>query len=214
MLLKLTRWLTACAIFLAASTSVQAQFVEGQHYKVLPQPVPVMADGKVHIEEAFWYGCPHCFTLEDYLTPWKKTLAADVTFTGVPAMFGRAWVAHAQLYYVADVLGVLNQVHSATFRAINIDRASLLSRDDQREFLIAKAGISADAFNKAYDSFTVKSRMKQGDQRIRAFGINGVPAIIVQGKYVVDAASAGGQANITNVVDFLIAKERDALKKQ
>ena len=214
MLLKLTRWIAATVVFLAVATSAQANDANTQPYKVLPQPVPVLADGKIHVEEAFWYGCPHCFSLEDYVSPWKKNLASDVSFTGVPAMFGRAWVAHAQLYYVADSLNVLDKAHSAIFRAVNVDRVQLLSREDQRAFLVAKTGVTAEAFDKAYDSFTVKSRMKQGDQRIRAFGINGVPAIIVQGKYVVDAASAGGQHNITKVVDHLIAIEREAMKKR
>src|SRR5690554_7018964 len=66
--------------------------------------------------DLFWYGCPHCFQLESLLTPWKKTVADDVSVTGVPAQFGRAWVAHAQLYYVADLLGVLDQVHDTIDR--------------------------------------------------------------------------------------------------
>jgi len=56
--------------------------------------------------------------------------------------------------------------------------------------------------------------MKQGDQRIRAFKISGVPALIVQGKYVVSASTAGGQEQMIKVVDYLIEKERQALKAQ
>ena len=58
----------------------------------------------------------------------------------------------------------------------------------------------------------MKSRMKQGDKRIRAFKISGVPALIVQGKYVISASSAGGQAKMVEVADYLIEKERQALK--
>ncbi|NRA25494.1 MAG: thiol:disulfide interchange protein DsbA/DsbL, partial [Oleispira sp.] len=48
-----------------------------------------------------------------------------------------------------------------------------------------------------------------GDKRIRAYRVSGVPAIIVNGKYLVDASSAGGQKNIFKVVDYLIAQERN-----
>ncbi len=210
MFAQVSKWIAAAALLISAVA--HAEYEAGKEYTVLAEPVAVMADGKVHIEEAFWYGCPHCFHLEDDIEPWKKNLAADVAFEGVPAMFGRAWVAHAQLYYVADVLGVLSQVHEDIFKAYHIHGKKLLSRDDQRDFLVEKAGVSEKDFEKAYESFTVKSRMKQGDQRIRAFGISGVPALIVQGKYVVTASTAGGQKNMLNVVDYLIAKERAALQ--
>jgi len=209
---QVKKWMLAATMLLGASLTQAAAYEAGKQYTVLDEPVPVLADGKVHVEEAFWYGCPHCFHLESVLEPWKKQLPDDVQFTGVPAMFGRAWVVHAQLYHVADVLGILPQVHEPIFRAINVERKRLLDKDDQRDFLIEKAGISAEDFDKAYQSFTVKSRMKQGDQRIRAFKINGVPALIVQGKYVVSASTAGGQEAMLDVVDYLIEKERQALK--
>ncbi|WP_430460669.1 thiol:disulfide interchange protein DsbA/DsbL [Thalassolituus sp. LLYu03] len=210
MFAQVSKWIAAAALMVSAA--VHAEYQAGKEYTVLAEPVAVMADGKVHVEEAFWYGCPHCFHLEDSIEPWKKNLAADVAFEGVPAMFGRAWVVHAQLYYVADVLGVLPQVHEEIFKAVHIHKKRLLEKDEQREFLMEKGGVSAADFDKAYDSFTVKSRMKQGDQRIRAFKIDGVPALIIQGKYVITASTAGGQDQMLKVADYLIAKERAALK--
>jgi len=209
---QVKKWMLAATLMASAALAQAAGYEAGKEYKVLEDTVPVLADGKIHVEEAFWYGCPHCFHLESALKPWKAKLPADVNFQGVPAMFGRAWVVHAQLYYVADVLGILSQVHESIFRALHIEKKRLLDRDDQRDFLVEKAGISAEDFDKAYESFTVKSRMKQGDQRIRAFKISGVPALIVQGKYVVSASSAGGQNKMLDVVDYLIEKERQALK--
>jgi len=211
MFAQLSKWI-AGALLLAAATVQAAEYEAGKEYTVLDEPVPVLADGKVHVEEAFWYGCPHCFHLEAILTPWKEQLPADVDFQGVPAMFGRAWVVHAQLFHVAEVLGVEGKVHNDIFKAIHVDRKRLLDRSEQRDFLMEKAGVSAEDFDKAYDSFAVKSRMKQGDQRVRAFKISGVPALIIQGKYVVDASSAGSQEAMLKVADFLIAKERKALQ--
>ncbi|MEN9465520.1 MAG: hypothetical protein RL217_1701 [Pseudomonadota bacterium] len=212
MRLKLVSWLAALAVVFSFSTQA-APYSEGNGYTLLKTPVAVMADGKVHVEEAFWYGCPHCFQLEGAVSAWRQKLPADVEFTGVPALFGRAWVSHAQFYYVADSLGVLDKVHEPIFRAIHVENQHLLSKSDQRDFLQEKAGVAPADFDKAYESFTVKSRMKQADARIRAFGINGVPAMIVQGKYLVDSSSAGGNANMLKVVDFLIEQERKALKK-
>lgn len=213
MFTQLKTLLALAALVFTASVSA-AEYGPGNGYTLLENPVAVMADGKIHVEEAFWYGCPHCNDLEKSVTPWRKTLASDVEVTGVPAQFGRAWIAHAQLYYTADVLGVLDQVHPAIFNAFHRQNKRLLSAKEQRQFLRDYAKVDPKDFDKAYNSFTVKSRMKQADQRIKAFGINGVPAMIVQGKYIVDASSANGQRNILKVVDFLIEKERHALKSQ
>tara|TARA_B100001250_G_scaffold404238_2_gene419889 strand:- start:878 stop:1510 length:633 start_codon:yes stop_codon:yes gene_type:complete len=198
--------LVAAALF--SSLVSAADYQAGKEYLVLDNPVAVMQDGKIHVEEAFWYGCPHCFHLEPQLEAWRKTLPADVDFEGVPAMFGKAWITHAQLYYTADALGVLDKVHKEIFESIHLKKVMLLRPDDQKAFLVEKAGVTPDEFDKAYNSFTVKSRMKRGDQRIRAFQINGVPALIVNGKYVVNASTAGSQEAMIDVVDFLIEKER------
>jgi thiol:disulfide interchange protein DsbA len=177
-------------------------------YKVIEQPQAVPANGKVHVEELFWYGCGHCFSLEEHLENWSSKLPADVDFSRVPAMFGKSWVVHAQMYYVGEVLGITEQSHSDIFKAIHINGKRLQRKSEQQAFFAAY-GVSEEDFNKAYNSFTVKSRLQQGDKRIRAYRVSGVPAIIVNGKYLVDASSAGGQKNIFKVVDYLIAQERN-----
>ena len=68
--------------------------------------------------------------------------------------------------------------------------------------------LSAEEFDKAYESFAVRSKMTRGDKRVRAFEISGVPTLIVNGQYVVDASSAGSQAEMVNVVNYLIEQER------
>lgn len=201
------------AVVFSFNAAVADEYSPGNGYTLLNKPVAVVADGKIHVEEAFWYGCPHCYELEGSVSQWSKTLANDVQLTGVPAQFGRPWVSHAQLYYTADILGVLDQVHAPIFNAIHRGNQRLVTKDEQRKFIVQNTKVTAEDFDKAYDSFTVRSRMKQANQRIQAFGINGVPAMIVQGKYVVDASSANGQRNILKVVDFLIEKERQALGK-
>jgi thiol:disulfide interchange protein DsbA len=176
-------------------------------YKVIESPQAVPANGKIHVEELFWYGCGHCFTLEEHVNSWKAKLPKDVEFSRVPAMFGKSWVIHAQLYYVGEVLGITEQSHGDIFNAIHINGQRLQRKSEQQAFFAAY-GVSEEDFNKAYNSFTVKSRLQQGDKRIRAYRVSGVPAVVVNGKYLVDASSAGGQKNMFKVVDYLIAQER------
>ena len=44
--------LTALAVF--SSLSYAADYQAGKEYIVLDNPVAVMQDGKIHVEEAFW----------------------------------------------------------------------------------------------------------------------------------------------------------------
>tara|TARA_R110001583_G_scaffold3798_5_gene23194 strand:+ start:906 stop:1133 length:228 start_codon:yes stop_codon:yes gene_type:complete len=69
MLMLIKRWM-AVPLLLISSLTLAAEYEAGVNYDVLADPVPVMADGKVHVEEAFWYGCPHCFHLDESLSQW------------------------------------------------------------------------------------------------------------------------------------------------
>lgn len=213
----LGRILTSAAIILASFSSFAAGGDDHQEapildmskaYKVLENPQTVPANGKVHVEELFWYGCGHCFSLETHINAWKSNLPNDVEFTRIPAMFGKSWVIHAQMYYVGEVLGITEKSHSDIFKSIHINHKYLQRKSEQQKFF-AGYGVSEEEFNKAYDSFTVKSRLKQGDKRIRAYRVSGVPAVVVNGKYLVDASLAGGQKNMFKVIDYLIEKERN-----
>jgi thiol:disulfide interchange protein DsbA len=176
-------------------------------YKLIAEPQAVPANGKVHVEELFWYGCGHCFSLESHVENWASKLPADVEFSRIPAMFGKSWVIHAQMYYIGEVLGITEKSHGDIFKAIHMKGQRLQRKSEQQKFFTGY-GVSEEDFNKAYNSFTVKSRMKQADKRIRAYKVSGVPAIVVNGKYLVNATSAGGQHNIFKVVNYLIEQER------
>lgn len=211
----LGRIVASAAILFASFSSIAADHASheapitdmSKAYKLVENPQAVPANGKIHVEELFWYGCGHCFSLEEYVESWASNLPEDVEFNRVPAMFGKAWVIHAQMFYVGQVLGLTEQTHGDIFKAIHINGKRLQRKSEQQAFF-ADYGVSAEDFDKAYSSFTVKSRLQQGDKRIRAYQVSGVPAVIVNGKYMVDAASAGGQHNLFKVVDYLIEQER------
>src|SRR5690554_2447669 len=115
MLTKFSHWLAALCLVSLFSVAQAEPYSPGNGYTVIDKPVPVMADGKIHVEKAFWYGCPHCYRLDAAIAPWKENLSSDVSFASVPAQFGRPWVSHAQFYYTAQSLGVLDQVHDKIF---------------------------------------------------------------------------------------------------
>ncbi len=182
-------------------------YIEGTHYERLAEPVRTADPSRIEVVELFWYGCSHCFLLEPLLTRWKPTIAKDVDFHRSPAMWNKLMAVHAQAFYAAEALGVLDKMNDPLFDALNVKRNKLES-EDEIAALFAEHGVKEADFRKAFNSFGVQSKVKQADARQRSYKTTGTPEVIVNGKYRVSARLAGSPEAVFKVVDFLIGKER------
>lgn len=195
--------------------SGQAQFLEGVEYtRVSPQPVET--GSKVEVREFFGYGCPHCYTLEPFLDKWQKTLPKNVQFVRTPAVFSEAWAVHARAYYAFEALGITAKMHYALFQALH-DEKRVLNNADSLAAFVAEKGGDRKAFLDAYNSFGMQANLSRATQAGRAFNVDSVPTLIVDGKYMTNANTAGGYDKVPKVLDFLIKKaaaERSTPKKK
>jgi len=181
----------------------------GKTYVELTNPVPVSVPGKIEVVELFWYGCPHCYAFEPVINPWVEKLPEDVNFKRIPALFGGPWDAHGQLFITLDTMGVEHKVHAAVFNAIQKEGKRLVKPEDMADF-VATQGVDKTKFLETFNSFAVKGKMAQYKELAQKYGVQGVPTLIVNGKYRFDIGSAGGEEKALNVADQLIAKERAA----
>lgn len=161
---------------------------------------------KVEVIEFFWYGCPHCYSLEPVLDEWLKNKPENVEFIRQPAIFNKTWGQHAKAYFTAEVLGIVDKVHSDLFDAIQNKKQKLTSEDDLAKFFIAH-GVTDSAFRDAYNSFPVDMKLRKARSLAPQYGITGVPAIIINGKYKTSGPLAKSQANMIKVMNDLIEKE-------
>lgn len=168
---------------------------------------PTSSGDKIEVVEMFWYGCPHCYQFEPHVKKWKKSLPKDVSFKRVPAIFNDKWALHARAYYTAEALGVLDKIHAPLFDAMHKRNQRL---DDQAKLadFFASHGVSKEQFNSTFYSFAVNSKVNWAKHLTNAYKIDGVPTMIVQGKYRTSASLAGGHKEVIQVVNELIAKER------
>ncbi len=188
-----------------------AEFEEGKHYLRLAEPVPTAAPDKIEVVELFWYGCPHCYSLEPRIEAWQQSKPDNVAFVRIPAVLGgRNWKLGARAFYTAEVLGVLEKTHGALFAAIHKDKRTIGNKQQLAEFF-AEQGVDKDQFFKAYDSFAVETELRRSRKLVRRYRISGVPAIIVNGKYMVTVSSAGSPDKVFELVDFLVQKEGGAV---
>jgi len=167
------------------------------------------AAGKVEVLEFFWYGCPHCYSLEPAIELWTKKLPADVQFRRVPAVFNERWGHDAAIFYTFEALGVLNKLHKPFFDAIHRDRL----RSDNQQALsewLQKNGVDSNRFFDTMKSFGVQTKLRRAAQLSVAYRIDGTPAMAVQGRYTVSAEQGRSHQGMIETVDYLV----DLARKQ
>jgi len=212
---RVMRSLLAVVILLSLCVPVVAQdsaYQEGVHYRVLDQQLPRTArdPDKVEVLEFFWYGCPHCYRLEPQIEAWLENGIPDnAEYVRAAAVLNPGWATHARAFYVAESLGVTDKMHYALFDAIHQDGKRLDTREDL-EAIFVEHGVDAEQFNKAYDSFQVKSALKKSAYLGQRSGVRAVPSIIVAGKYETSASMADGVDNLFQVINYLVDLESDS----
>lgn len=196
--------LTAGVMF--ANTAMAADFKEGEDYLVIQNPETI--PGKVIIvREFFWYGCPHCYKLEPFMNKWAKTKAADVAFFQSPAAMNPVWEASARGFYTAQLMGYQDKTHDKLFEAIQKDKKRLFDQNSLSAWY-AGQGLDKDKFNSYYNSIAVNTRIARTKAGAKRYQLTGVPAVVVQGKYLVK----GEGEKVPKVVDFLVDKVRNDMK--
>ena len=212
MMFRIFRNNLVLALFFMVSFNIHAENLEGSEYERVSPAQPVTTENKIEVLELFWYGCSHCYRLEPYLHEWLKTKPANVEYIRLPAILNDSWGMLAHAYYTAEALGVIDKIHMPLFDAIHKDRKRINNEDAVRQFFVDK-GVTAEEFNNAWNSFSVKIKLNRAKIRGSRYGANGVPTLIVNGKYRVTGTTAGGTQNIMKVVNFLIEKETKTAKK-
>jgi thiol:disulfide interchange protein DsbA len=183
--------------------------VAGTDYKVLGTPVMVGAavPGKIEVTEFFWYGCPHCNEFEPFLEGWIKKQNPDVVFRRVPVAFTDQFVPHQKLYHALEEMGLAEQMTSKIFNEIHVKKDYLLTPQAQADFL-AKNGVDRQKFLAAYNSFSADAQVKRDDKEIADAKIDGVPTLLVAGKYETGPGLTNSLAGTLQVLDFLVSQVR------
>ncbi|MDR5749369.1 MULTISPECIES: thiol:disulfide interchange protein DsbA/DsbL [unclassified Caballeronia] len=176
-------------------------------YTVLPAAQPVDAAGKVEVIEFFWYGCPHCNEFEPYLEAWEKKQGPDVVFKRVPVAFRDEFIPHSKMYHALVALGVAEKVTPAIFNEVHVKKNYLLTPQAQADFL-ATQGVDKKKYMDAYNSFSTQSAIQRDSKLLQDYKIDGVPTLIVQGKYVTGPAQTNSLPGTTQVLDYLIGQVR------
>jgi thiol:disulfide interchange protein DsbA len=193
--------------FSGLSSAQSPKIEEGFDYRILPVAQPVESKGKIEVIEFFWYGCPHCYDFEPELSAWVKRQPKDVTFRRVPVAFRDDFMPHSQLFYALEAMGKGEAMNEKVMYAMHKENKRLMTENEIADW-VASQGIDRNTFLATYRSFAVVSKARAARQTADAYRIDGVPTIVMQGRYVTSPSIAGTKAKAITVMDYLEQKIR------
>ncbi len=183
-------------------------------YTTIDPPLTATSKGKIEVIEFFSYGCPHCNDFHPLVSAWAAKLPKDVSFRRVPVSFNRApWARLARIYYALESTGDLAKLDVAVFKAIHEERKNFGSDEDVVKWATEK-GLDGKKFTDALGAFSIQSKVQRGDQEAAAARIQGVPALVVDGRYLMKNEAAGSFEELLKLTDQTIAKARQDNKKR
>ena len=204
-------------ITLAQADPVEApeswQFSEGEHYsRMVPTQPTVGGADKIEVAEFFWYGCPHCLDFEPYLQRWDAEKPANVRFVKIPIVWNPVAQLHGRMYYTGEILirnGVIEDgeaFHNTVFQEYH-RRGNRMASEGAVKKIFERFGVTSEQFESTWSSFEVDQKLRVANDLMRRYKIDGVPAVVVNGKYRTGAAEAGGYPKVVELINELIVRE-------
>ncbi|MBA5761676.1 thiol:disulfide interchange protein DsbA/DsbL [Vibrio sp. 404] len=192
------------ALFATLMMALSAQattFTEGDYYTVIDQP---KADTPT-VTEFFSFYCPHCYQFESIVKNLKPALADDVTFEKVHVGFmgGNMAPSMVKAYATMVQLQVEARMVPAMFEQIHVLRKAPQNDQELRQVFIDN-GVSASAFDLVYNSKAVEMAQEKFDKRFKDSTLRGVPAVLVNNKYIVVASKIKSFDEYNQLVNYLL----------
>lgn len=210
---KLIRFFSAffAATLLASTMGFAADLQAGRDYTQIESPLSTARD-KIEVVEFFSYGCPHCNDFHPLLDAWAAKLPKDVILRRIPVSFNRApWARLSRIYFALEAMGELPRIDGAVFKALHEDRVNFNSDEAVVNWAV-KNGLDGKKFDGMLTSFSIQSKVQQADQEAAKARIQGVPSLIVDGRFLLSNEAAGSYEELLKRADFLIAKVRKEKK--
>jgi len=210
---RVSGWIFVMTLaLLAVVLPARAQLAVGRDYVPIVPAQTSDHPAKIEVIEFFSYGCPHCSDFHPVLGKWAATLPGDVVLVRVPITFGRPqWASLAKLYYALEATGDLARLDGAVFEALHRKGSKLYDDRSVADWVKAQ-GVDGKKFADAYSSFGVVSKVKRADQMAQAYKIQGVPALAVDGKYLVRGKEIKGLPDLVLLTDQVIELARSERK--
>ncbi len=181
-----------------------ADYKEGEHYSIVNQT----ATSTPEVREFFSVLCPHCYSFEPTVAKLKEALGSEVRMERNHVDFvGRDIGPHySRAYAIAVALGKEHELLEQLFQMAQVQHRYFSKEADVRAFFIAN-GVDEKTFDGIAKSFAVEGMMTQMRQATVDKKIQGVPAFVVNGKYLINNKKVRSYDDLKGLIDYLITQK-------
>ena len=200
------------------------KWVEGKNYfRIEPAQPKVSNTDKIEVAEVFSYGCPMCNAFHPLVNKLAASLPSDAVMAYLPVSFipQENFPMLQRAYLTAQALGVADKANDAMYDAVWKSKELSAERADGQGLkpmselptladaakVYAKYGVDPKEFLAVASSFSINTQAKRADELVKAYGVEGTPTIVIDGKYRLDGRSAGGYPQLIELAQYLVAKE-------
>ncbi|GAA4881148.1 thiol:disulfide interchange protein DsbA/DsbL [Ferrimonas pelagia] len=203
---------TLTALFtLAVAFSAQAStFKEGEHYQVLKPELQFNAPKEV--SKIYSVNCPFCYKYETAVVPnMVKNLPEGAGYDGYHITTKTPLgLEKSQVLAVAQVMGNKKGYKAAKmdyYKHFHDDKMRFADSAEAIAFGLKSAGISKADFDAKVNTPEVKQLLTKWDQGVEIAKIQGIPALVVNGKYLITTAKIRSMTMLDEMVAELMAAE-------
>ena len=202
---------TLASSFVLPAIGFAAEPQAGKEFKMI-SPALASPKDKIEVIEFFSYGCNHCSDFHPLISKWAEKLPKDVSFRRVPVSFNRPeWARLSKIYYALEATGDLAKLDTAVFIAIHEQRVQF--KTDEAVFAwVGSKGADTKKFTEAFTGFSMQAKVQRADQDASAARIGGVPALAVDGRFLINNEAAGNYEDLLRITDSVVAKARQERK--
>ncbi len=213
---KLIKTLLAFVLFSALNANA---FVEGEDYIVLENPLAVEKNTLIKI---FSYACPFCYKYDKSVTP--KVIEKVEGLKYIPFHLktkGDYGESASKIFAVLvikdmengtnllDENSLFKKAKFAYYKAYHDKKERWNNGKDEEAFLktgLEASGISMQEYKKELENPKVIKLLKNWDSAYEIAKIQGVPAFVVNGKYLIYTSSIKSIDDFANLIKELLNK--------
>lgn len=189
--MKFIKRIVVGAFLLGSCNAMALDLEEGNHYQALPESVQFQADKQV--TKIFSVNCPFCYKYEKSVIPGMvKNLPSTINYDAYHISSKSPFGAEAsEVLAVAKTVGEdkYKAAKMALYAKIHDEKTKFATGDELIRFGLSQAGISQEEFNRLKGTPEVKQLLAKWDQGIAIAKIQGIPALVVNGKYLINTKS-------------------------
>ncbi|WP_291952941.1 thiol:disulfide interchange protein DsbA/DsbL [Campylobacter sp.] len=213
---KLIKTLLAFVLFSALNANA---FVEGEDYIVLENPLAVEKNTLIKI---FSYACPFCYKYDKSVTPKVIEKVEGLKYTPFHLKTKGDYGESASKIFAVLVIkdmengtnlldenSLFKKAKFAYYKAYHDKKERWNNGKDEEAFLktgLEASGISMQEYKKELENPKVIKLLKNWDSAYEIAKIQGVPAFVVNGKYLIYTSSIKSIDDFANLIKELLNK--------